>query len=880
VEKQQPPNAMRLAVFEAARRRATRDAHNQWGEVMSKRALWLASATALIATPAISSAQESQTADVIGIEEVVVTARKREENLQDVPLSITAFSADAIEERGLRGLADIAAQTPGFSFENYGGGLSTPVIRGQTQGVLTNPVQNVASFFNGVYLQKNYMIDASLLAIQQVEVLKGPQSALYGRNAFSGAINYRTRRPTDKYEGDVSLTVGTDERYEATGWVSLPLTEKFGLLLSAGHKENDGTWDNDHPLADDPQARTKGNLGGLDQNLAYVAAQFRPTDRLTFDLQYSRADSTKESAPLITRTTPGLTSGVNAAGFALNNMNCSLPPARPAGVIDPRTGLPVSTQPAATTPVLYCGEVNATIELAPGEVRNGELIVDPRALGYDGTTNIFALNTELSLTESWDLVYTFGKVTGNALIIGAPGRNSTTGVPIIPGLTAPIPGVVPNPAFGYLRNGTLALFDPAANAVSTTFDSRPNGNVWARTHELRAQYNDEGLIGSAIFGLYQAESEDREQGRSLWSPINTFDRLRSLSVSAAVLIPAGFTNTILDNNVRSAFGSIEFNLGEAIDLTLEGRYTNEKVRLYDLLATGGAGLRLPPVTFKHFEPRVSVDWKISDDVLLYLSAAEGFKNGGYNGVTPDPVQTTYEPEENRTFELGAKTSWLDNRLTANIALYFTDWTDLQQNEARRPAPGTPGAIVSALVIGNIGDATSRGVEIDGSWAITDALRLDYGVSFADSEFDDGTRSDRYFLNSMCDGTICALNGDVSGNQLQRAPKTKANLGLSYEFGVGADWRIGSRLDASYQSKQFLDEVNIAWLEPRTLLNASVSASRGPFEARLWARNLTDEEYLSSSLVLVGTAGARSTSLTSFYGEQREVGLTVSYKFGE
>jgi iron complex outermembrane receptor protein len=134
---------------------------------------------------------------------------------------------------------------------------------------------------------------------------------------------------------------------------------------------------------------------------------------------------------------------------------------------------------------------------------------------------------------------------------------------------------------------------------------------------------------------------------------------------------------------------------------------------------------------------------------------------------------------------------------------------------------------------------------------------------------------------MCDNIVCPANGNISGNNIQRSPKTKANLGLSFDTGLGSgDWRMGARLDGTYQSKQYLDEMNVSWVPDRTLLNAAVTLNRGPFDARLWVRNLTDEEYLSSSLTLVGTNGARTTSLTSFYGEQREVGLTLSYKFGD
>jgi iron complex outermembrane receptor protein len=851
---------------------------------MTKRALWLASLAGLVSAPAITTAQDAAEADSSGLEEVVVTARKREENLQDVPLSITAFTADDIEARGLRGLADIAAQTPGFSFENYGGSLGTPVIRGQTQGVLTNPVQNVASFFNGVYLQKGYLVDASLLAVQQVEVLKGPQSALYGRNAFSGAVNYMTRDPTQEFEAFAEVTVGTDERLDVTGLLNLPLSDTFGLLISAGRREFDGTWRNDHPLADDPRASTKGNVGGYDTDVAYLAAQFRPTDKLTIDLKYSYADSDEESAPLITRTVAGLASGQTATGAAVNNMNCSLPGARAAGP-DPVTGRPVSALTASTTPILFCGELGANIELAPGEVRNGEIIIDPRAIGYRGTANLTSLNFGYELSDAWALKYTYGKVAGKSLVVGAPARDASVGVPAIPFVT--VPGFPGGPAagFGYLRNGTLAVFDPGLPGTQVTFDSRPNGNLRAASHEFTGQFAGDGLIRSALLGAYYSDTEDREQGGAFWGAINSFDRRRTLSLNTPAVVPLGFTNTLIDTYVKSVYGSVEFAFSEAWRFTAEGRYTQEELSYLDIqnAAATTPSPCSPPGQFQefqdnHFEPRVSLNWRPTADINAFVSGSKGYKVGGFNGRTLDASQCTYKPEENTTYEIGVKTSWLDRRLTANLTVYYIDWTELQQNVARIVAPGIP---VASLVIGNIGDAEAKGAEFDGSFKITDAWRFDYGLSFADTTFASGSRSDRYLFNSMCDNIVCPANGNISGNNIQRSPKTKANLGLSFDTGLGSgDWRMGARLDGTYQSKQYLDEMNVSWVPDRTLLNAAVTLNRGPFDARLWVRNLTDEEYLSSSLTLVGTNGARTTSLTSFYGEQREVGLTLSYKFGD
>ncbi len=838
----------------------------------------VASATVTLAVATASYAQDTGAADTGKLEEVVVTARKREENLQDVPLSITAISADQIERQRILGLVDIAAHTPGLSFENYGGSLGTPVIRGQTQNVLTNPVQNVASYFNGVYLPRGYMVDASLMGVARVEVIKGPQSTLYGRNAFSGAINYVTRKPNMEHiTAAVTATGGTDDRREASGYFSLPAWDgKIALMIGGGYSKFDGTWKNDHPLAN-AGLYTDGNLGGYRTKTGFASAVFSPTDELSFDAQYSYSRSDKESAPLITRTVAGLASGSNAAGFPVNNMNCSLP----------GPGIRVTT--ASTTPVLFCGELPTTIELAPGEVRNGQIIVDPRGVGYQGTTNILSASGAYKIGDAWSIKYVFGSAKGSSFVQGAPGRNAVTGVPIIPFVTTNLAGVPLGVGanFGYLRNGSLNVNDPGLAGLQTTFDSRPNGQLFSKSHELRLGYNSTGLLSNLLLGIFTSDTEDNEGGRSLWAAVNSTDRVRVLALNLPGAGALGFVNQRTDTNIDAAFGAASLRLTEQWILDAEARYTKEKIRQFDLFnLTAGSPTKLSGER-NYFLWRTALNWHPADNLRFYVSGAAGDKSPGFNGLTfcngsnaacPAGAtfdQRSYKKETNTTYELGAKTEWLDRRLKINAALFMVDWKDLQNNVARLVAAGTP---ISALVIGNLKGADSKGLELDANFQATDELRLELGISLADTKFKSGTVSDRYRINEMCDNVVCPSNGSIGGNQLQRSPKTKLNAAVEYSATLGTSWKYTARLDVLRQDKQFLDEMNVSWVPARTLLNAGISLQKDDLTLMLYGRNLADEKYLSNSLVLVGTNGARTTSLTSFYGERREIGVTIAYKF--
>jgi iron complex outermembrane receptor protein len=281
------------------------------------------------------------------------------------------------------------------------------------------------------------------------------------------------------------------------------------------------------------------------------------------------------------------------------------------------------------------------------------------------------------------------------------------------------------------------------------------------------------------------------------------------------------------------------------------------------------------------------------------------KSGGQNVPGLDPSQDVYEPEENWSFELGSKNTLLDDRLRFNIAAYYIDWTGIQGSVARNypasgrvqgvncftacavPAPGTP----VPVIVGNLGDATVAGVEIEGAWLLTEALTLNYAFSYQDASYKSGQISQRAANAQNCDGVVCSLTvrdafgrpiggAEIGGNTLERQPPFQGALGFDYAFKLPvfetAEWALGGSV--TYQDKQYVDELNLANVPARTLVDLALRVEVGRFNARLWSRNLFDEEYVSTSLFLIGTDGARSASYVPFAGEARTFGLTVGYRF--
>ena len=247
----------------------------------------LALAAAILFGPAqvnIAVGQEAQ------LEEIVVTARKREEAIQDIPLSITAFTAEELQKRSIQDMRDVALFTPGFNFEDFGGsGGTTPVVRGTTQvSILQSGEQNVSVFFDGVYLPRSYVTDLGFANMERVEVVKGPQSARYGRNAFMGAINYIPRRPGDEWDLQGQVVAGNHSRYDYAGTVSGPIVPGLvSVLAGYDYSEFDGTWKNTHPYADiDFKQGSNDRLGGYERAVASLALRITPGDALTIDLAY------------------------------------------------------------------------------------------------------------------------------------------------------------------------------------------------------------------------------------------------------------------------------------------------------------------------------------------------------------------------------------------------------------------------------------------------------------------------------------------------------------------------------------------------------------------------------------------------------------------
>lgn len=777
----------------------------------------------------VPQAANAQTTDAAEADEsniIIVTARSREENIQNVPISITAITAEEIEKRGIENLDDVARFTAGFSFESLDGGNASPTIRGQTNLSNTSREQTTATFFDGVYLPRSWLVDSGTSNLARVEVVKGPQSARFGRNAFAGAINFIPNKAnTDRNSFEAAVTYGNYDRLDVGGNANIILEDDvLAIAASYDHSETDGTWRNNHPFANlGFSPGTNGRVGGHDNQAYSLGVIIKPSDRVTIEAAYYGFDREEEAGATLYRNT------------SLGQGNC--------GTIQ------------MGNPRLFCGEFPANLD---------EVTVEPRSFSRQSSADIVRANANFEITDEIDINYTLG-------FISADTRAAITAEADTIGC-----GTVLSP---FILQGGVSVCN---------FQASPLGEVEYTSHEARISY-DNGDNFRAVIGGYLLDGTDNNFFVSASLPAGStaplnISRIQTPFVPGFPFDPNRFANFVVRDETTQTdsvaiFGELGFAFnGGRTRVSAEGRYTSEEIATSNVISGFNQTEK-----FNFFTPRVTVEHDLSDDSLLYSSIARGAKAGGFNsgavvpaGATVSPFNT-FDPEFNWTFEVGSKNQFMDGRATVNVAVFYTDWKDQQVN-----ASDPNGNINTTVIVQNLGDTRIFGGELEAQFQATDNISFDAALSYTDAKFKNGT-IDQVFANfggaftaGPCDGIVCAVNGDVSGNELPRAPKFQASMGIQYEGEIDEDTSFYLRADGSYQSRSFADTVNVAVIGDRFLTNARAGVTYKNFSLSIWGRNIFDKKYVSNSTQIIQAFGGNI--LSSFFGDRRTLGATLSAKY--
>lgn len=816
-----------------------------------KNALWAMVVSMGVATlagqPTLAQSNSAEAPGPI-LEEVVVTARKVEESLQTAPVSVTAFTSTALEERGIVDINSLANFSPGLSFSQaFGRQNDRPVIRGQGN-VLANVQFGVESgtayFIDGVYYNGDIQaIDFDML--ERVEVIKGPQSALYGRNTYAGAINFITRDPRqDEWGGIAKATAGQHGERRVSLNVDGPIVDgvlsaRFGVR----YNQYDGEYTN----------RATGALVGNEEDQSVNATiVFTPTDDLEVRAFVNYRQ--QKDGPL----------ALTLHGAELNNC---LPGFRSIAYrgVSAATGAP-ATSPASGqfAPVnnpnqYFCGKLAAlpnSIWLNTDAV--GPTSTFPNTSFPDGTAfdGVDARETFASLSMDWDMGgtgWTLRSMGGYRLNHDRFGSDS-------------------DHSQAFIRIGPPSVEPLFANT------NRNDRREWST--ELKLESPQEARVRYLV-GAYYYDIEDQEKDLTYASP-------------EFGVINANSNITGIEN--KALFGSLSFDITEQLTASVELRRF-EEVKTRQEFASTGAPTIFIDGEYKDTTSRLTVDYQFSDDVLLYGVLAQGVRPGGINGSAGAGIgRPTYEQETSDNLEIGFKSTLLDGRVRFNAAAYFIDSKNVQVTQALPAASG--GTAVTSIAV-NQASAETLGFEMELTAALTQNLTGTVAFSYTNPEFQEGCDDFEYVLNSGGIAYQPAFFGsplcDISGNRLPLTPKTQGNVVLTYERPIAGDMSLLVSGNYTHEGSKFVQVHNNAETGEANMLGLRLGVKSDNWSVMAYGRNLTDEDTIPLATRwfdlrygfaprgpagFIG-AGADGGSPRAFFGALRKgrtLGVELTYSF--
>lgn len=883
------------------------------------------------------NAAPKKAANVAAIQEIVVTARKVSENLQEVPLAITAFDADIIESKGITSLTDVAALTPGLSFFNaFGENLPVPVIRGIAPTDIFGQ-NNAAVFVDGVYISGREGLNFSQLDIARIEVVKGPQSALYGRNAFSGAINYVTKPPSEEFEAKSGVEVGNRGKIKGQTSVSGPiLGDSLRGRIAGLYEDWDGSYDN----AIEPQ----NDIGGNTLRSFQGALLWLPADAWQVNLSYYKSSDDIDEAATV--SVP-----LNCED-RVNDNNSTQRLQNYCGEIPDIEDVPGQNGSDAIAKVAQATGENRELDRANLKIdwdlyEHGSLsaltgysntqqdsVSDfSRSLGYNqtflycanadytpGTPNSCGANPanqrfftgiynrELGAeVEEWSQELRYTSPQNKSLRYTAGGYWYTVNQESYPGGTF---ATGPLPDNGFVG---LAPFDELALAIGTAifYDTfAPDGD--GGLDPLGRSLQDRDTEGWALFTGADYDLTDRLIGRAeirLSQESQSLDVLRYLKCDNG----AGGSCVYSDTEILQTLDD-RFDLRVLAPQPLFGP---------DCLSTDAAGnIRISSETgdpiparpgqcsatgtarFTSVTGRIGLDFKISDLWMVYGSIAYGEKPGGLQiissnevvpggGTQPVVINSTFEPEEITAYELGLKGAALDGRLTISSAVFYNDWKKIVLRQLSETNPDTGATLEQPAAINvNAADSGVWGFELEANAGFTENLKGRFTLGWVDAPIENAAQ------DTYKDFPSFAPDGDVSGNQLLRQPEWLLSTSLDYEHQLLDDWDWYVGADANYQSGVYVGNDNQAWLPEHTYVNTRLGVRSGQYTVEFWTRNLfndnsavaafrdiywanTDNQYEP-----VVDQGARPNfddfvplRMTVTYPRERTYGVTATMRFG-
>lgn len=699
---------------------------------------------------------QAQQAPALQLEEIVVTAQKRSESLQDTPVSVVAFSNDQLVANGIYTVMDLQANVPNVQMVPHPTSASTPrmYIRGignDDDQVTQDP--KIAVYLDGTYLARTQGLSIDVADIQRVEVLRGPQGTLYGRNATGGAINFITAPPvTDDFNFSQQITVGERDLLRSKTNVNIPLGDtaavKLAYLLADqnGYVKNEGTGE-DYFGSKDREAYVVDFLWNVGENVDF---------RYTYDH---------------------------------SEINDS-----PSFLAQALAAFETGTRPSKGSPLIK--------NLPHNDIRTGGHTVD---IEWTPRENL-SLKSHTSYRDLDQFTY----------------QNYLTGV-----------------------FGPFAIFENPVDAEQQQFSQE--FQLLGSSSDGKFEY---------ILGLFYFEEDG--------------DHLSTSIIPSSSFVTQTFAT--FDNTAYALYGQGTWTpdvMDNRLHVTLGGRWSKDsraatRTRLSGVI---GGPLTLAPgegdgdKDFDNFSGSAILEYDLSDGVNVYAKVVQGYQSGGYNtrAISNDLFNAGFDEETLISYEIGAKSQWWDDRLRANLAVFRSDYDDIQVNVSVSEVNPTLTDVLNA------GKATLNGFEFDLTALLYSGLSLDIRYGYVDADY-----------KELIDGTGANVKDDY---RFRQVPLHSVSTDLRYEFNSTPVGTLAATLNYTWQDEKFNSATRFqgAFLgtEDYGLLNARLTLSEipvptGDLEIALWGRNLEDKEYYVDHFA----AGAPA----AMYGEPRTYGMDLLYSF--
>ncbi len=792
--------------------------------------------------------QETSAASSIILDEIIVTARKKEESLLDTPLAVSVFDKQELEAAGFTDIIEVSKATPGLFIEDFNEAAArvdtTPRFRGVFFTSGSRLQQTATIFLDGVYLSGGEQT-IGVNELERVEIIKGPQSALFGRNTFAGAINYVTKDPTEEFRSDLDLLIASEDEYRFSAGIEGGLANGVTGRLSANFSQDGGDYDN---------VAVPGDTLGDEEHYAVNGSLiFKPNDasRIKLRASYREVD---DGAPAFVAT-----AGIeqhNFGGFLLN------------GDVANRADSLVPSDRMGRTESVFRGTVSIPDASRIGLNANAASIArfrdavnnDPRSLG------------------AARLEYSPNNVDDFGLKLDSFRFDVHADFDLTEDIALSVLGGFNEESYGYWND-----FD---NGPDDSFMSFISQDIEDQSLEVRLNGSADKLEWSVGASYVDIEIEDVNGTASFFGPTIVFG-----DIFRAEPFRTGATTT-------GIFGSLDYQFTDAWSVALEVRRQEDEIRDGDL--TG-----LSPATIDSTLPRATLKYEPTQDSTFYVTYSEGNLPGGFNPQIGelDAAQlaelvalapgagVTFGEESLTNYEFGWKQVFAGGRAAFNLAAFYMEREDeifrsIELVADTSPMAPNPQRTVSFTSNGASTDIS--GIEIDGSWVVNDSLRVGASLGYINAEiasFPVGAGTGDF-------GDLFGAAANVEGQEAPRFPPFTFSFNGTYERPFSGwngfdSWY--TRADFFYNSKFYDSNSNVTEIDSALETNLRFGLRGERVNVELFATNLFDEDAPTAGFNFADIDFGVRTREGGFFDfsregtlvglrDRRQIGLRVKYTF--